>query len=481
MGQHTSHRSQIEEDDHIELMAEPIETPVAANSHPKLCRLSFAMVSTLAAVTFVASIYRPISAYEPLPDKPHLLMFLADDLGWADVDWHREDGYPERATPGLDHLRREGIELHRTFAFKYCAPSRAALLSGRHPIHVTVLNSDPGTHNPSDDDTGFAGIARSMTTLATVLKRSGYRTHHVGKWDVGMATFDHTPHGRGFDSSLGFFSHENDYYNFTVDDNFGAGPRSCVTTHTNGVTAAQLYAQAFAASHGILDLWEKEMDGREGPAFEWINSPGCDAGHAAHPDGEYIRTSARCVYEEAIFEERAQRILMTHDVRTPLFLYHAFHLVHEPLQVPAAWLERFEWVQPQSRRRYLAMASYMDHVVVNLTALLRTRGMWSRSLVVFASDNGGPIYRQGSAGANNFPLRGGKASNLEGGIRVPAIVSGGYLPPSRRGLRLEGLVALWDFYATFAALAGIANVSQRSPTQQNNNPLGEALGPKPKE
>ena len=118
----------------------------------------------------------------------HVLFFLADDLGWADVDWHREPNYPEKATPRLDRLRSEGIELDRTYAFKYCAPSRAALLSGRHPVHVTVLNSDPGTRNLASNETGFAGIARSMTSLASLLRRAGYRTHQVGKWGVGMAS-----------------------------------------------------------------------------------------------------------------------------------------------------------------------------------------------------------------------------------------------------------------------------------------------------
>jgi arylsulfatase B len=73
--------------------------------------------------------------------------------------------------------------------------------------------------------------------------------------------------------------------------------------------------------------------------------------------------------------------------------------------------------------------------------------------------SGGPIYRRGTPGANNYPLRGGKASNFDGGIRVPALVSGGWVPHQMRGAKLDGLVALWDLYATFAAVAGVANVS----------------------
>lgn len=67
--------------------------------------------------------------------------------------------------------------------------------------------------------------------------------------------------------------------------------------------------------------------------------------------------------------------------------------------------------------------------------LLKRKGMWDNLLFVFSTDNGGPIYYNGSAGANNYPLRGGKMNNFEGGIRGNAFVSGGFLPPSVRGTK----------------------------------------------
>ena len=75
---------------------------------------------------------------------------------------------------------------------------------------------------------------------------------------------------------------------------------------------------------------------------------------------------------------------------------------------------------------------------------------WENTLVVISADNGGPL----AAGANNYPLRGGKFSNLDGGIRVNAWVTGGYLPKARRGKKEGGLIALWDWWATFSALGG---------------------------
>ena len=66
-------------------------------------------------------------------------------------------------------------------------------------------------------------------------------------------------------------------------------------------------------------------------------------------------------------------------------------------------------------------------------------------IIVFSTDNGGPIYNNGSAGANNYPLKGGKMNNWEGGIRGNSFVSGGFLPEAVRGTKFEGMVALWDW------------------------------------
>jgi arylsulfatase I/J len=108
------------------------------------------------------------------------------------------------------------------------------------------------------------------------------------------------------------------------------------------------------------------------------------------------------------------------------------------------------------------MANFMDQAIGNVTALLKKRGMYDNTLIVFSSDNGGPIYNNGSAGANNFPLRGGKMSNWEGGVRVNAWVSGGFLPEKVRGTKEENYVCLWDWYATFSHLAGVDPTDTRA-------------------
>merc|ERR1712137_1091900 len=142
----------------------------------------------------------------------------------------------------------------------------------------------------------------------------------------------------------------------------------------------------------------------------------------------------------------------------PLFLFHAFHVLHTPLQVPKAYLARAAALaaphkfDDRQRWTYAAMALYMDDTVGELVAALTDRGMWARTLLAFAADNGGPIYEPGAA--NNHPLKGGKYSDWEGGVRVSAFLAGGVVPLGRRGEAFDGLMSVADWYATFCTLAG---------------------------
>ena len=105
-----------------------------------------------------------------------------------------------------------------------------------------------------------------------------------------------------------------------------------------------------------------------------------------------------------------------HDPDTPLFLFWAPHIVHTPLQVPQAFIDKFAFMAPtdkpsHQRQVYHAMVNFADTAVQNVTNLLKKKGMWDDLLLVFSTDNGGPIYYNGTAGANNYPLKGGKMNN----------------------------------------------------------------------
>ena len=143
---------------------------------------------------------------------PHILFLLVDDWGWANVGYHRNPPTPEVVTPNMDRLKEQGLELDQYYVFPICSPSRSSFLSGRLPIHVNDINKVGHVYNPKDPVSGFSGIPRNMTTIATKLKQARYKTHLVGKWHAGMATPDHIPTGRGFDTSFGYLNGCNDYY-----------------------------------------------------------------------------------------------------------------------------------------------------------------------------------------------------------------------------------------------------------------------------
>ena len=109
---------------------------------------------------------------------------LIDDWGWANVGYHRDASFNEVVTPNIDALVASGVELDSYYVHKYCSPSRSAYQSGRLPMHVNVLNDDMSIYNIRDPVSGFAGMARNFTGLATKLKTAGYATHMAGKWDA---------------------------------------------------------------------------------------------------------------------------------------------------------------------------------------------------------------------------------------------------------------------------------------------------------
>ena len=286
--------------------------------------------------------------------KPHIIFMLVDDWGWANVGYHRTHQTKEVATINFDKLVKDGLELDQYYTFNQCGPSRCSFLTGRLPIHVNDKNMEPQYYNPDDPVSGFTGIPRNMTGIGEKMKQAGYATHQVGKWDAGMATSDHTPTGRGFDSSLGYFHHANDYY--TEQEN-----------NCNGTP--------------IVDLWSTDK-----PALG-LNGTG--------PGN----------YEEGLFKSTVMNIITEHDPSTPLFLYYAPHIVHTPLQVPNSYLMKFSFIDNSDRKYYHAMVNYLNDVVGELVDTVKKRGMWEDTLFVVSSDNGGPEYYGG--GANNYPLKGG--------------------------------------------------------------------------
>ena len=328
-------------------------------------------------------------------------MAVIDDLGWDEVGWKN----PLAHSPNIDRLAAEGTILERHYAFHTCGPSRGSLLSGRLPYHVQQYNS------------ASTVVDRRMTLLPEVLKTAGYRTAIVGKWGVGHLSIEHLPRRRGFDIDF-----------------------CMLGTHANHWT----HRQAGTDNDGV-DVWSGSRPARAsclGRADKF------------YPDCEPIEREHSCPF----FSRRAVDVVDRHDpLKAPLFLYVAWTEVHDPYfqgQGPAGYAERLPPNGCKSgysaRAVQRSMLACVDEATGNLTAALQRKGMWDTTLMLFTSDNGGVIVEQG----NNSPLRGGKATLFEGGMRVLSFLAGGWLPTAAPRT-LASMLSIADWYGTFAKLAGI--------------------------
>ncbi|KAG5183634.1 arylsulfatase B-like protein [Tribonema minus] len=357
--------------------------------------------------------------------RPHLITILVDDWGFNNWGYHANTtaSKPEVSTPNLDSLASGGAVLDRHYVACVCTPSRAAYQVGRNPLHVTADLAHASRFNSGDTISGFPGIPTEMTGIAEKLASAGYATHFVGKWHVGHTSRRQLPRARGWSKYLGFLFSGNDLWSYTIG---------------NGMCGAT------AEADDLTDLWEDD-----GPALALKPPEHCSVNRQ---DG--------CVYEEELFEARVTQTLKAHDAQRPLLLTYAPHSVHTPLQPPAALAGKYAFIDNDARRGYAATVEDIDMRIGRIAQTLRDTGLWDNALVVVMADNGGPISASG--GASNHPLRGGKYSNLEGGVRGNAFVAGGFLPPAMRGTVLDGFVAIEDWYVTFCALAGVDPADARA-------------------
>ena len=197
----------------------------------------------------------------------------------------------------------------------------------------------------------------------------------------------------------------------------------------------------------MTDLSSSLGGGPAAPAWGLNNTWQCSQGNegpSACPHG----------YQDDLFMRRVEEVIANSSATpdAPLFLFWAPHAPHDPYEVPAAYLEKFAGVDVERRRYYASMVNYLDGNFGRLEAALRDAGRWSDTLIVASSDNGGPV--DSVRGGNNFPLRGGKSSNFEGGIRVTAFAFGGALDPTLAGTSTSELTSIEDWWPTFALLGG---------------------------
>jgi len=240
----------------------------------------------------------------------------------------------------------------------------------------------------------------NFTLLSEKLKRGGFASHFVGKGHLGHQTVDHLPINRGFDSHAGY------------------------------LWGGESYSYG---NHSILnftkDFWHDHLPGDE------------------LVDDVYYSTNW--------YTERAISIIESHDFTQPLWLHLAYQAVHGPFEDTPEWEQipyKPDFCEGAGQHKckiYGDMLAVLDSGIGNVTGALQRKGLWNETLLLFVSDNGG------TGPGNNYPLRGEKGTPWEGGTRVAAFLSGGYLPESLRGKRSSAFVHIADWYATFSTMVGV--------------------------
>ena len=356
----------------------------------------------------------------PASPRPNVIFIVADDLGYGEPACYGGRDIP---TPNIDRLAAEGIRFTQGYVTaSFCAPSRAALLTGRYQTRfgfeanaIGAANADPRVGLPAD-----------QRTLAQRLRDTGYATALVGKWHLGGTPAFH-PHRRGFDEFFGFL-HEGHYY---------------VPPPWQGVTT---WLRRPALPDGAKGRWTSP-DGR----VVWTTHLG-----SIEPDYNADNPILRGSQPEAepsnltdAFTREACDFIQRHSSQ-PFFLYLAFNAVHSPLQATDRYLDKFSHIPDVHRRIFAAMLAHLDDGIGTVLEQLHYVGLDQNTLVVFLADNGGATRELTSS---NRPLRGEKGSVFEGGIRVPFIIRWPARFPA--GRVIDTPVISLDLAATALAGAGV--------------------------
>ncbi|XP_055695304.1 arylsulfatase B [Lutzomyia longipalpis] len=323
---------------------------------------------------------------------PNIVFILADDLGWNDVGFHGSNQIP---TPNIDALAFSGIILNHYYVTPICTPSRAALMTGKYPVHLGMQHTVLYAAEPR-------GLPLKEKLLPEHLRNLGYVNHIVGKWHLGHYKKVYTPLYRGFDTHVGFWSGRQDYFDHTSI---------------------------------------------EKPSWGLDMRRGMDVAFDLH--GKYLTD---------IISQESVRVIHNHNNSQPLFLYMAHGAVHSgnpynPLPAPDAKVMQFEsTITDFNRKKFAAMMSSLDDSVGAVVAALSAKGMLENTIIVFSTDNGGPAEGFNLNAASNWPLRGVKNTLWEGGVRGAGLLWSPLIKKNRRVARQTMHIS--DWLPTLYAAAG---------------------------
>ena len=362
-------------------------------------------------------------------DRPNIILFMVDDMGWQDTSVPF-DSLPTALnrkyhTPNMERLAAKGVKFTAAYASAISSPSRCSLMTGmneaRHRVTNWTLNCDAKVDEQDDriavpdwNVNGIqptAGIAHSThaTSFVQLLQAAGYHTIHCGKAHFGAkSTPSADPLNYGFDVNI-------------------AG-------HAAGGPASYL--------------------GEKGFGYNPDGTPWHPNGFATPGLDKYHYTPT--FLTEALTRE-ALAALDTVPPSAPFFLYMAHYAVHVPLEADKRFIDKYSHLHP-AEAKYATLVEGMDKSLGDIMDYLDAHNLANNTIILFMSDNGGLAYsgcgRGGGPNELNAPLRSGKGSAYEGGVRVPMIA---YWPGvTQAAAECSNYVIIEDFFPTILDMAQVS-------------------------
>lgn len=337
-------------------------------------------------------------------NQPNVIVILADDMGWKDVSYHGS----EIKTPTLDRLVKEGVELDRCYVHPACTPTRSSLMTGKAAIRLGAVA--PLYKNAE------TGLLLSETIMPQYFRQNNYQTWLVGKWHLGRYKKEYWPYNRGFDHFYGYL--------------------------TGGVG---------------------HYDHVHGGGYDWQRN------------GETVREDG---YTTHLLTKEAVHLISERKEDKPFFLELCYAAPHLPNEAPESATTEYQHLENKKRALHAAMISEVDKSIQQVYEALEKEGILENTIIWFSSDNGGlnapPQVRKNhisiqmaekwgrpvpakfyeferdnieNGASDNSPLKGGKRTVYEGGVRVPAFI---FAPKFLQPRKVESRITINDLLPTLA-------------------------------
>lgn len=370
----------------------------------------------------------PHAQAKPLEKCPNIILFMVDDMGWQDTSlpfWTQKTKYNQvYETPNMERLARQGMMFTQAYATSVSSPSRCSLVTGANAARHRVTNWTLEKNKKTDRKSGplqvpewnYNGICQvpgiehtfEATTLMQILKNNGYHTIHCGKAHFGaIDTPGENPHHFGFEVNIAGHA-GGGLISYLSEDNYG---------HTK--EGKPLGPQAIP---GLEKYWGT---------------------------GTFVT--------EALTQEAIKALNKAKALEQPFYLYMAHYAIHVPINKDPRFYDKYlQKGMTEREAAYATLIEGMDKSLGDLLNWLEESGEADNTIVMFMSDNGGlsqPASRDGEAHTQNAPLRSGKGSAYEGGIREPMIVSWpGVVQPNSR---CDKYLIIEDFFPTILEMAQV--------------------------